>query len=307
MTSPRARPTSGLGRLPRQAQRHGPAILLQRVPLIRRLPAPLETPRYPGRGEGPTEAGGARDRRAGTPAPQPTLDQQGPARSTPRRLSGPRRLKFTQPTKCRARLTPRHTPARGSLPSQGPQAPLEARPPASGPRGVSGRRRPAGLGRPRSPGPPRDAAPRPTSPGLARRSPAQERVFQIFRQQDDDGRQVGQVPVSRKMFMAAAAVRGGPRLGGSEQRRRRLKKRRRMARAGATWPGTWPNCRARAANNLGERATARPRPGPPLKGTLLAQAGRAQLPGSIRGPDSPAAPAGFPTTPEVPAVPLTLK
>lgn len=39
-----------------------------------------------------------------------------------------------------------------------------------------------------------------------------------------------------------------------------------MARAGATWPGTWPNCR-RARGSLGEgRSLQGPAPSPPLKG-----------------------------------------
>lgn len=83
-------------------------------------------------------------------------------------------------------------------------------------------------------------------------------------------------PVSRKMFMAAAAVcaaapgsaaqaaaAAAPEKGSGEDG----ESGRDVARDVAELP-------ARAQSSLGEQATARPRPAPPLKGTLLAQAGR---------------------------------
>lgn len=74
-------------------------------------------------------------------------------------------------------------------------------------------------------------------------------------------------PVSRKMFMATAVGAVAPGSAAQAAAAAPKRKRRKMARAGATWPGTWPNCRrARARGSLGERAASSPAPAPPLKG-----------------------------------------
>lgn len=105
---------------------------------------------------------------------------------------------------------PEHPPAGWQPPPQGPAA----RPPGRG--GVSGQRGPAGRGAADvggssgRPGP----APEPFR-GLARRSPAQERVFQIFSSRMTMAARWDRSPVSRKMFMAAAVGAAAPGLGGS--------------------------------------------------------------------------------------------
>lgn len=151
---------------------------------------------------------------------------------------------------------------------EGSQAPWGPAARQAGRGGVSGQRRPAGRGATEvggssgRPGP----APEPL-PGLARRSPAQERVFQIFSSRITMAARWDRSPVSRKMFMAAAVGAVAPALGGSGgggggPREEATK----MARAGATWPGTWPNCRRKREAVWESGPPPGPAPSPPLKG-----------------------------------------
>lgn len=144
---------------------------------------------------------------------------------------------------------------------------------------MSGRRRPAGRGAAEvggssgGPGP----APEP-SRGLARRSPAQERVFQIFSSRMTMAARWDRSPVSRKMFMAAAAVGAAP--GGSaaqaaaaaaaapERKRRRWRERARRGQGRGQTAGA-------RAGQPGKASRRQAPPWPrPLKGTLR-NAGRA--------------------------------
>lgn len=69
-------------------------------------------------------------------------------------------------------------------------------------------------------------------------------------------------PVSRKMFMATAVGAVAPGSAAQAAAAAPKRKRRKMARAGATWPGTWPNCRRARAGQLGRAGGLQPRPGP---------------------------------------------
>lgn len=86
----------------------------------------------------------------------------------------------------------------------------------------------------------------PRAPRPGSRSPAQERVFQILSSRMTMAARWDRSPVSRKMFMAAAvgaARRHRSSAATQDAATAPERKRRKMAGAGATWPGTWPNCR----------------------------------------------------------------
>ena len=169
---------------------------------------------------------------------------------------------------------------------------------------MSGRRRPAGPGAAQvarssqGPGP----APEPL-PGLARRSPAQERVFQIFSSRMTMAARWDRSPVSRKMFMAAAAICAAApgsaaqaaAAAAPERKRRSWRERARRGQGRGRTAG------ARA----GQLGRAGDRQAPPLKGhAQSAGRARAQLQGSLRGTLTPCQlpPARFPASPGEPAI-----
>lgn len=299
-----------MGRLPRQAQRHGPTHPPPARPIDSQAPRTSGHPSLPtqGRGEGPTEAGGARDRRAGTPAPQPNFLDPTRARAVHSAPLRPPTAQVRSRPSAEPGPAPRHrAPARAPTLSRAagsPRGPAARQPGRGGCVGPAQACRPwDGRGRPVLPGTrPRARAspgPRPPLTGAGARLPD-------FQQQDDDGRQVGQVPGQpENVHGGGGGLRGGPRLGGSGSGGGGPRKEAaKMARAGATWPGTWPNCRRarRAAWESGRRPG--PAPAPPLKGDApRAGRARAQLPGSIRGSLTPCqlTPAGFPASSGVPA------
>lgn len=222
---PRGRSSRGHGegevlpprRLPRQA---GPPavlpILLPPARPSRGLAGPRTAgPRPDPRGR-PLEAGGE-----GTPARRPPRHQPNFPGRTGTRAGGlapppPRRLrcKFGSGPSAERRPAPRHPPRRGFRRPRGPQAagPAARR---AGRGGVSGRRRPAGRAAAEVGGSSRGTGPAPEPPGASPPLTGAGARLPDLQQQDDDGRQVGQVPGQPEDVHGGGGRRGARGLGGS--------------------------------------------------------------------------------------------
>ena len=115
------------------------------------------------------------------------------------------------------------------------------------------------AGRPRSAGPPGNPVPRPGPrpplTGAGARLPD-------LQQQDDDGRQVGQVPGQPEDVHGGGGRRGCPGARRLRRRRRPLKGSDEDGESGRDVARDVAKLPARARGSLGPLAAARPRPGP---------------------------------------------
>lgn len=226
-------------------------ILLSPVPLIRGLPAPPDPPLRCTEKRLLKPRAGRTCRTPPPPRIQTFQAEQGRALSVG--ASSAPTAQVRERTKCGAGPSAAKPRPGLSAHPEGSQAPWG---PAARPAGgVSGQRRPAG--RPRSEGPPPRALgflwPRLPLTGAGARLPD-------LQQQDDDGRQVGQVPGQPEDVHGGGGRRSGPGARRLRRRRRRLRGRGEDGESGSDVARDVAELPARAQGSLGERAASRPRP-----------------------------------------------